>query len=49
MTEPATPKRIIDLGAGFMSAKVLLTAVELGVFTELAKSEKTLAELRALL
>jgi len=49
MTEPATPKRIIDLGAGFMSAKVLLTAVELKLFTHLAGGAKTLAELQALL
>lgn len=31
-----TPERILDLGFGFWGAKTLLSAVELGVFTELA-------------
>lgn len=31
-----TPDRILDLGFGFWGAKTLLSAVELGVFTELA-------------
>ena len=32
-----TPERIIQLGLGFWESKTLLSAVELGVFTELAK------------
>lgn len=32
-----TPERILQLGLGFWGSKTLLTAVELGVFTELAK------------
>ena len=32
---------ILQAGFGFWSSKVLLTAVELGVFTELAKGERT--------
>jgi ketosteroid isomerase-like protein len=32
-----TPERIMQLGFGFWSSKTLLSAVELGVFTELAK------------
>ncbi len=35
--EPS-PERIIQLGCGFWGSKTLLSAVELGVFTELAKS-----------
>ena len=34
-TEP-TPDRILDLGTGFWGSKALLTAVELGIFSELA-------------
>jgi DNA-binding IclR family transcriptional regulator len=40
-----TPQRVLRLGMGFWSSKVLLTAVELGVFTELAKGPADLAEL----
>src|SRR4051794_11920664 len=32
-----TPERIMQIGAGFMASKVLLTAVELGLFTHLAR------------
>ena len=42
-----TPDRILQLGLGFWGAKTLLSAVELGLFTELAKgplNEKALAE-----
>lgn len=35
-SEP-TPERIIQLGLGFWSSKALFSAVELGVFTELAR------------
>lgn len=37
MTEQVTPERIMQLGLGFWGSKTLLSAVELGVFTELAK------------
>jgi len=38
MAAPATsPERILALGFGFWGAKALLSAVELGLFTELAK------------
>jgi SAM-dependent methyltransferase len=33
----ATPDRIMQLGTGFLGSKTLLSAVELGLFTELAK------------
>ena len=41
-----SPEKILELSNGFKSSKVLLTAVELGVFTELAKGPKPLKELR---
>jgi O-methyltransferase domain/Dimerisation domain len=44
-----TPQRILEVGMGFWPAKVLLSAVELGVFTSLGASSKTAEELRALL
>jgi hypothetical protein len=37
MTEPITPEPILELGHAFWGAKALLSAVELGVFTTLAK------------
>ena len=37
MGDAPTPDRLMNLGLGFWGSKVLLTAVELGVFTELAK------------
>src|SRR5712691_10403733 len=37
MNAPPTPERIMQLGLGFWASKTLLSAVELGVFTELAK------------
>jgi len=36
-----TPERILQLGLGFWGSKALLSAVELGVFTELAKGPAT--------
>ena len=36
MTTPLTPERILQTGLAFWSAKTLLSAVEMGVFTELA-------------
>jgi hypothetical protein len=40
-----TPERIIQLGLGFWASKTLLSAVELGVFTELAKAPADLPTL----
>jgi O-methyltransferase domain/Dimerisation domain len=45
--EPVNPGRILEIGLGFWSSKALLSAVELGVFTELAKGPLTGAQLRA--
>lgn len=36
MNEPVTPNHIMQLGLGFWASKTLLSAVELGLFTELA-------------
>src|SRR5919198_423322 len=44
-----TPQRILDVGMGFWPAKVLLSAVELGVFSALGASPLTAGELRAIL
>lgn len=47
MTKDLTPDSIMQLGMGFWGSKALLSAVELGLFTELAKAAldaKTLAE-----
>lgn len=41
-----TPDKILQLGMSFWGSKALLSAVELGVFTELAKGPKTCEELR---
>jgi len=46
MSEP-TPDRILQVGTGFWASKVLLSAVELQLFTELAKHPETLPELSA--
>ncbi len=46
-SEQATPERILSLGLGFWGSKSLLSAVEIGLFTELAKGSldfETLAE-----
>ena len=45
MVEQATPEKILELGCGFWGSKVLLSAVELGVFTDLAKGPATAEEL----
>lgn len=42
-----TPAKIMQLGAGFMGSKTLLSAIELGLFTELAKGPRTLEALTA--
>ena len=40
-----TPDRVMQLGLGFWGSKTLLSAIELGVFTELAKGPMDLASL----
>lgn len=40
-----TPESIMQLGFAFCGSKVLLSAIELGVFTELSKGSLTLAQL----
>jgi DNA-binding IclR family transcriptional regulator len=37
MTKEVTPEKIMQLGLGFWGSKTLLTAIELGLFTEFAK------------
>ena len=46
MTRP-TARRIMEIGMSFMTAKVVLTAVELRLFTELAREPGDLAALQA--
>lgn len=45
MKAPLTPARILETATAFWPAKVLLSAIELGLFTELAKKPLTNAEL----
>lgn len=45
MSEP-TPERIMQLGLGFWGSKAFLSAVELGLFTELAQGPQTGEALR---
>lgn len=40
-----TPEHIMQVGMGFLASKVLLSAVEMGVFTELAKHPEKLTDL----
>jgi hypothetical protein len=42
---PPAPDRILEIGMGFWASKALLSAVELGVFTELAMGARTGTEL----
>ena len=46
MPESFNPNAILEVSNGFKSAKVLLTAAELGVFTELAKGPQPFQKLR---
>lgn len=46
MTNP-TPDKIMEVGLGFWSSKVLLSAIEMGLFTELAREPGDLASLRS--
>jgi ubiquinone/menaquinone biosynthesis C-methylase UbiE len=41
-----TPARIMEVGMAFWPSKVLLSAIKLGLFTELGKAAKTGAQLR---
>jgi hypothetical protein len=47
MARDLTPDRILQLGLGFWGPKTFLSAVELGVFTELARGPADLAALSA--
>ena len=42
MNDPITPEHILQTGLAFWPAKVLLSAIEMGVFTELAHGPETL-------
>lgn len=44
-TLPPTPEPIMQLGLGFWASKALLSAIELGVFTELAAKPMTASQL----
>ncbi len=46
MSEEISPQKIFSIGMGFWNAKTLLSAVELGLFTELANGPADLATLR---
>ena len=46
MGEELTPDKIMQLGLGFWASKTFLSAVELGVFTELAKEPQDSESLR---
>ena len=45
-TTPVTPERVLQLGLGFWASKAVLTAVEIGVFSELAQQRVAAEELR---
>lgn len=45
MGEHPTPEHILQIGFGFFASKTLLSAVEMGLFTELAKRPEDLEEL----
>ena len=47
MSEHPTPEKIMQIGMGFMASKVVLSAVEMGVFTELARGPETLDAVQA--
>jgi hypothetical protein len=46
MGEHATPEHILQVGLGFWASKTLLSAVEMGLFTELAHGPKDLETVR---
>ena len=45
--ETVTPRTIMQIGMGYWASKTLLSAVELGLFTALARGPKSLEALRA--
>jgi hypothetical protein len=45
-THPPSPEHIMQIGTGFWASKTLLSAVEMGVFTELARQPEDLETLR---
>jgi hypothetical protein len=45
MTAPLTPEKILQTGLAFWPAKTLLSAIEMGVFTELARGPEAFAAL----
>lgn len=47
MAQTVTPDSIMQLGFGYWGSRTLLSAVELGLFTELAERPLTLEEVRA--
>jgi len=47
MGEHPTPEKIMQIGMGFMAAKTLLSAVEMGLFTELARGPEELEAVQA--
>jgi hypothetical protein len=47
MTEHPTPEHILQVGLGFWASKVLLSAVEMGIFTELAHHPGDLETVRS--
>jgi hypothetical protein len=47
MTQEVTPDAIMQLGFGYWGSKTLLSAVELGLFTELARGPLALEDIRA--
>jgi precorrin-6B methylase 2 len=46
MSEQPTPESILQVGLGFWPSKILLSAVEMELFTDLAKGPQTLESLR---
>ena len=46
MGEQPTPEHIMQIGLGFWASKTLLSAVEMGVFTELAQRPEGLEEVQ---
>ena len=45
--KPLSPAKVMELGTGFFGSKTLLSAIELGLFTELAKGARTAEDLTA--
>src|ERR1700678_3845603 len=45
--EHPTPEKILQIGMGFWASKTLLSAVEMGLFTELAQKPEALEDVQA--